>query len=179
MEGMTLLEWFWNFTVYSFLGYLLERLFAAAVGSDNQTRRCFWLLPLCPVYGLAVTAVLALPDTLLRLPWLPVWAGIVTTAVEYAVHWAYETVLHVRFWDYSPLRFQLRGRVCLPFSVAWGLLAAGAVLWIQPTLDALIAAVPPEVTLAAAVLLTADSLVTVFYLLQTGDITFTARRKWA
>jgi len=52
-----LTEWFWNFMLYSFLGYLVERLFAAAARMENQTRRCLWLLPLCPVYGLAMTAV--------------------------------------------------------------------------------------------------------------------------
>lgn len=165
-------EWFWNFTIYSFFGYLLERLFAAAAGSENQTRRCFWLLPLCPVYGLAVTAVLALPP--LRLPWLPILGGITTTAVEYAVHWLYDRWLGIQFWDYSPLRFQIKGRVCLPFSIAWGLLVTAAVLWIQPALNTLIPAIPPGLTLSAMLLITADGLVTVRYLLQTGDVTFTA-----
>ena len=176
---MALTFWFWNFAVYSFLGYLLERLFAAAASAENQTRRCFWLLPLCPVYGLAVTAVLALPPFMLRLPWLPLWAGAVTTAVEYAVHWAYETFLGVRFWDYSPLRFQLQGRICLPFSLAWGILSAAAVLWVRPAVSAVIAAIPPGMTLAAVLLMAADGAVTVFYLLRTGDVTFTARRRSA
>jgi len=48
----------WRFWLYSFLGYLLEKAFAAASASPHQTRKCFLLLPLCPVYGLAVLAVL-------------------------------------------------------------------------------------------------------------------------
>ena len=173
-------KWFWTIVLYSFFGYLLERLFAAAIRAENQTRRCFWLLPLCPVYGLAVAAVLALPPSFLRLPWLPVWGGIVTTTVEYAVHWLYDRWLGVQFWDYSPLRFQIHGRVCLSFSIAWGLLVTGAVLFLQPLLDTLISAIPPMLTLAAMLLITADGLVTVRYLVQTGDVTFTVlRRKWA
>ena len=54
--------WFWQFLLYSFLGYLLEKGFAALSGSPRQTRKCFLLLPLCPVYGLGVLAVLALPE---------------------------------------------------------------------------------------------------------------------
>ncbi len=168
-------DWFWNFVLYSFFGYLLERLFAAAARAENQVRRCFWLLPLCPVYGLAVTAVLALPPSMQRYPWLPVAGAVVTTAVEYAVHWLYQTWLGVQFWDYSSLRFQLKGRICLPFSIAWGILVSAAVVLIQPVMDDLIAAIPPEATLAAMLLLTADSLVTLRYLTQTGDVTFTAR----
>lgn len=171
-------EWFWNCMLYSFLGYLVERLFAAAARMENQTRRCLWLLPLCPVYGLAMTAVLALPAAWKTLPWLPLAAGAVTTAVEYAVHWVYEKWLHVRFWDYTGLPLQIGGRVCLMFSLAWGALASAAVLIIQPRLDALIPHIPPGITAAALFLLTADGLVTVRYLTETGDVTFTARR-WA
>ena len=50
--------WLWLFCLYSFLGYLLEKIFAAVTGSRHQVRKCFLLLPLCPVYGLAMLAVL-------------------------------------------------------------------------------------------------------------------------
>ena len=53
-------RWFLYFLIYSFLGYCLEKLFAYAVHSDRQVRKCFLLLPLCPVYGLAMTVVVAL-----------------------------------------------------------------------------------------------------------------------
>ena len=73
----------WRFWLYSFLGYLLEKAFAAATASPHQTRKCFLLLPLCPVYGLAVLAVLALPPTLRDGFWrLAFWGGAAATAVE-------------------------------------------------------------------------------------------------
>ena len=53
-------RWYVYFLFYSFAGYVLEKLFARAIHSDRQVRKCFLLLPLCPVYGLAMTAVLAL-----------------------------------------------------------------------------------------------------------------------
>ena len=43
--------WFWLFLLYSFGGYVLEKLYAAARRSPHQVRKCFLLLPLCPVYG--------------------------------------------------------------------------------------------------------------------------------
>ena len=52
--------WYWF--AYSFLGYCLEKLFAAATRSGHRLRRCFVFLPLCPVYGLALLAVLALSN---------------------------------------------------------------------------------------------------------------------
>ena len=49
----------WYFWIYSFFGFLLEKAFAAATHSPHRVRRCFLLLPLCPVYGLGMLAVLA------------------------------------------------------------------------------------------------------------------------
>ena len=53
-------RWFLYFLTYSFLGYCLEKLFARAVRSPERVRKCLLLLPLCPVYGLAMTVCAAL-----------------------------------------------------------------------------------------------------------------------
>lgn len=66
--------WLWNFWVFSFLGWCLERLFAALTRSPQQRRRCLLLLPLCPVYGLGMAAVLAPARSLShRLAALCIW----------------------------------------------------------------------------------------------------------
>ena len=52
--------WFWTFIFYSLAGYGLEKLYAFAVRARHRVRKCFLLLPLCPVYGLAMVAVLRL-----------------------------------------------------------------------------------------------------------------------
>ena len=44
-KGRTYMIWFWLFWFYSFLGYLLERMFAKVVRSERQVRKCFLLLP--------------------------------------------------------------------------------------------------------------------------------------
>ena len=162
--------WLWQFWTYSFLGYLLEKAFAAATHSPHQVRRCFFLMPMCPVYGLGVMAVLALPpemsDSFLSLAW---WGGVTATAVEYAVHLAYDWLLHVRFWDYSEVLGNLRGRVCLPFSVIWGLLIALALPPLQSWLVPLLRQIPPLVTYPMLLLFTADAVLSVRILQQTRD----------
>ena len=72
----------WYFWIYSFLGYLLERAFAAVTHAEHQGRRCFLLLPLCPVYGLGMLAVLALPPDWTEGGWLVISGGLAATAVE-------------------------------------------------------------------------------------------------
>ena len=162
--------WLWQFWTYSFLGYLLEKAFAAATHSPHQVRRCFFLMPMCPVYGLGVMAVLALPpemrDSFWHLAW---WGGLTATAVEYAVHLAYDWLLHVRFWDYSEVPGNLRGRVCLPFSVIWGLLIALALPPLQSWLVPLLRQIPPLVTYTMLLLFTADAVLSIRILQQTRD----------
>ena len=162
--------WLWQFWTYSFLGYLLEKAFAAATHAPNQVRRCFFLMPMCPVYGLGMLAVLALPLGCQEGLWLVMWGGLAATAVEYAVHWAYETFLHVRFWDYTRVWGNLHGRVCLPFTAAWGVLTALAVRWVQPGVEALAARVPGEVTCLCLLVFTVDALVSARLLWVTGDV---------
>jgi uncharacterized membrane protein len=160
---------FWEFIYYSFLGYLVEKAYARATGAEKQTRKCLLLLPLCPVYGLAMAALLAMPEPLLRSWRVIVTGAVVTTAVEYGVHWAYEALLHVHFWDYTGVRGNLKGRVCLPFTLAWGALSAVAVWLFQPLLLVVLPFVSPWVTLAAMLLFTADAVCSARLLWVTGD----------
>ena len=60
------------------------------------------------------------------------------------------------FWDYSNTHLDLNRRVCFPFGIAWGILSALAVRYVQPLLVPVIEAVPPWVTLTAILLLTVD-----------------------
>lgn len=162
---------FLRFLVYSFLGFWLETAYAACTGARRESRRCCWLLPLCPVYGLGVLAVLALPDAVRENFFaLALWGGAAATAVEFAVHWAYETWLGVRFWDYKAQRWNLGGRVCLRFSLAWGVLIALTLPPLEALLTPLLEAVPPWVTFVLMLAATADGVCTVRLLRRTGDI---------
>lgn len=157
----------WYFWIYSFLGYLLEKAFAKVTGARQQGRKCFLLLPLCPVYGLGMLTVLARSD--LRGFPLILWGGIAATAVEYFVHWAYEAWFGVRFWDYSGVWGNLHGRVCLPFSLIWGILTAAAVRWVQPGVHAAVLQTIPEVTWLCLMVFTVDSVLSARVLHRTGD----------
>lgn len=160
--------WLWYFWIYSFLGWLVELAFAVASRSEDRRRRCLLLLPLCPVYGLGMLAVLALPP--MGGSGLAIFGGLTATAVEYAYHWAGERFLGVRFWDYRRVPGNLRGRVCLPFSLAWGLLVWAAVRFVQPGAAALAEAVPAWLTYGCLLIFTADLVCSLRFLRVTGDL---------
>ena len=53
---------------------------------------------------------------------------IVGSVVEYVCSWGQEMLFGSTSWDYSALPFNLNGRICLLYSVFWGLLG---VLWMK------------------------------------------------
>ena len=174
MEGV-FLTWFWSFIAYSFMGFLLEAAFAAAVGG-RRDRKGLWVLPLCPVYGAGACLILALTAPVAaRPPAVFALGGLTATAAEYLAALYHERVLGVSFWNYDGLPGNLRGRVCLPFSLAWGVLALGLVYWVHPALAPWLARIPAPVGWMALATALTDGLLTAFLLRRTGD---TARLSW-
>lgn len=161
------MDLFWCFLFYSFIGFLLEITFAKLTGG-NPHRKCFLFLPLCPVYGLGAGTVAVLVPADLPPALIILIGGALTTAWEYITAAFYEDVLGVSFWDYSDMPLNLHGRICLPFSIAWGLLCIPLVRFLHPLLLALPFAPPPFVTLLAALALTADAAISSVLLLGSG-----------
>ena len=146
--------WLWNFWIFSFWGWCLERLFAAVTHSPRHRRR--W--------------VLALPAPLLSGWRLYFFGSLAATAVEYLYHWWGDCFLRVRFWDYTSVPGNLRGRVCLPFSLAWGLLMFPAVKLAAPAAAALALRVPPLLTWLCLMVFTADVVCSLRFLAVTHDL---------
>lgn len=160
---------FWYFLIYSFLGFLLEVLFARVTRSGKQDRKCMVLLPLCPVYGLGAVLIVLLPAAVQSRPLLLFLCGaLAATAAEYFMDWFYEKALGVRFWNYSSLPWNLNGRVCLLFSGAWGLLSLVLVVWVHPTIARWVSAIPAAWALPTALLVALDTGFTIYVLRATG-----------
>lgn len=160
----------WYFIVYSFTGFLLEVLFARVTRAAKQDRKCLLFLPLCPVYGLGALLILLLPDVIKGRPALLFLAGALTaTGVEYFMDWFYETVFRVRFWNYSTLPLNLNGRVCLPFSAVWGLLAIGLVDPVHPAVARWISFLPDRLALPVLFAVLADFILTALLLRTAGN----------
>ena len=159
----------WNLWFYSFCGWCLERLFAAVTRSPRQRRRCLLVLPLCPVYGLGMAAVLALPPLFLSGWRLYVFGGLTATAVEYLYHWWGEVFLDVRFWDYSTVPGNLHGRISLPFSLAWGFLLFPAVK-LAPIVADIVSRTPPLLTWLCLMIFTIDAVCSLRFLAVTHDL---------
>ena len=153
-------RWLWYFLIYSFLGYCLEKVYAFATHSPKQVRKCFLLLPLCPVYGLAMMACAALIPADSNFILQIITGGLLCTAAEYLVHWYYDQVFAVQFWNYSAVAGNIRGRICPQFSLIWGILSAAAIRWLHPVIAVGAEEIPPPITFTVWILLAADCVIT-------------------
>ena len=95
--------------------------------------------------------------------------GLTATAAEYLTALFYHYVLHVSFWDYRGLPGSLQGRVCLPFSLTWGLLSVVLVRWFHPLVSPWLAAIPAPVSWAALAVFLCDAVFSAVLLRRTGS----------
>ena len=148
-------ELLWIFFLYAFLGWCTEVIFAA-VKTGEFVNRGFLLGPVCPIYGLGVAFVLLLLMPLQE-NLLILYAGsvVITSALEFLVGWLAEKLLHQRLWDYSDMPFNLKGYICLAFSLVWGVACVLVVRVIQPLIMALIHWLPHTLGLVLLALFSA------------------------
>ena len=114
----------WIFLIYAFLGWCCEVAFAA-VNKGKFVNRGFLNGPVCPIYGfgmlIVVTALWRLKGNLIL---LFLGSAALTTALEFVTGWVLEKFFHDKWWDYSDMPFNIKGYICLKFTVLWGLAAS-------------------------------------------------------
>ncbi len=114
----------WFFFLFSFLGVLVEMIFCYAQEGVIESRVGLLYLPLSPIYGLGGVVLTLYLKRFITEPVLMFLAGIVVgTILEYVASLVMEKVFKTVFWDYSDKPLNLHGRVCLQYSVYWGLLS--------------------------------------------------------
>lgn len=162
------MHWLWYFIIYSFLGFLLEVAFARVIRHPKRDRKCFLLLPLCPVYGLGACLILWLAPMVQSPLWVMIAGGLAATGAELIMGAFYRFALGVRFWDYNGMPGSLGGLICPVFSLCWTALALLLVYWLHPLIAGAAAMVPAWPAPPALILLAVDALVSCVALRRTG-----------
>lgn len=124
---------YWFF-LYGFIGWGVEVVYAAAK-THKLVNRGFLCGPICPIYGFGMVgliysvSLIPMPDSGSMSAVAIFFIGmILTTAIELVGGWALFKIYHIRWWDYSNMKFNLGGYICPQFSLLWGL---GSVLMIK------------------------------------------------
>ena len=131
MEHFSGYELLWMFFVYSFMGWILETVSATG--------------PFCVMYG--ITAVL-ISVGLQELTgfWLFLFSMIYATVAEWIAGHLIEMAFKERWWDYSEVKWNLDGYICLPTSLLWGVLGYVIVRWGNALNEVLLSLLPTLLT---------------------------------
>jgi len=129
-QGRSFYKLFWVFFIGCFAGVIVERLWAFIRYGAWEPRVGLIYGPFNLVYGLGAWALtMALYPVRNRSRLFSFLGGMVIgSAVEYGCSLFQELVFGSVSWDYSNRPFNLNGRICLQYSIYWGVLG---VLWIK------------------------------------------------
>lgn len=135
-------ELVWIFIIYAFFGWCTEVSYAA-LDTGKFVNRGFLNGPYCPIYGcgivIVVTILTPLKENLLLL-----FVGLVllTTTLEFLTGYILEKAFHNKWWDYSDKPFNVKGYICLKFSILWGLACTFVMEILHPVIYKLITWIP-------------------------------------
>lgn len=120
------------FIVYSVLGWCMETVYCSVL-ERRFVPRGFLFGPMCPIYGVGVLMMICWFQPLMDRPVVfYLTATVCMSAWEYLVGWFLETTTHIKYWDYSMYRFNLKGRICLWVCLMWGVLSFLVLYFIHP-----------------------------------------------
>ena len=141
------------FFVYGFLGWCTEVIFAA-FKQHRFVNRGFLNGPICPIYGVGVTLVIACLEAFQsNLLLLYISSVILVTVLEGVTGWAIDKLFHNKWWDYSKLPFNIGGYVCLLFSLIWGVACVFIVYFVHPLIHQVLSLIPHTAGIALIAIL--------------------------
>ena len=161
------------FIIYSIVGYIIETLFGIITKGVWESRQSFLYGPFCGIYGLgAVVLIVSLQYFNKNANKLFIGGFIVGSIVEYLVSLVGELIFHVKWWDYSNMPLNINGRICVCYSILWGLLAVYFMMFFHPKIEKLIKQIKTKktmkilkiTTVIISVILLFDFLITMYAL---------------
>lgn len=143
------------FVIYSFLGFVVETIFGMLTKGVIESRRSCFYGPFCCIYGLGAAIMIPGLKKFKRSNWTLFIAGAIEgSVIEYVVGWIGEVIFQIKWWDYSNMPFNIHGRICILFSVFWGLLALVLIRLINPYIEILIDKIPKKIFNVTTIILT-------------------------
>lgn len=136
IQGFTITTLLAYFIIYSIIGFIIETIFGILTKGVLESRKSFIIGPFCSIYGLgAVIMILALQKFKKNNYTLFFGGFLVGSIIEYVVSLIGEAIFHVVWWDYSDMAFNINGRICVAFSMFWGILAIYLITHFNPKVD--------------------------------------------
>ena len=132
------------FVIFSFLGWVWE-VFLSFTTTGVFINRGMLFGPWTPIYGFGGIGVLLLSKKFKK-PWqLFLAAFIISGVLEYLTATILEEVYGAKWWDYNMLYFNIQGKICLEYLLAFAVVACLAVYLVVPKIDILFKKINPKI----------------------------------
>lgn len=154
MLHYTIIQWLFFFYFYCFFGWVFESTYVS-LKSRKFVNRGFMRGPFLPIYGSGgiMMLVVSMPfrDNLV----LTYIAGCIgATVLEFVTGTVMEALFKVRYWDYSKLKFNYKGYICLSSTLAWGFLTIFMTEFLHKGVENIVLSIPEQVMTILTIILT-------------------------
>jgi len=120
------------FFIYSFLGWAME-VTLTLITDKKFVNRGFLLGPCCPIYGCGCVLLnLLLHNYTNNVLVLFILTLFTCSLLEYITSFLMEKIFKLRWWDYSQMRFNINGRICLETMTPFSILGVLAIKFATP-----------------------------------------------
>lgn len=113
--------YFLLFLTYSIMGWIMEMI-VTLIGDKEIVNRGFLIGPYCPIYGTCSILMILLLGKITNPILLFILSITICSIGEYFTSYIMEKIFKARWWDYSHMKFNLNGRICLRNCLFFGIL---------------------------------------------------------
>ncbi len=131
MDVLLIEKYFLWFILYSIIGWTYEVVLFLFT-EKKFVNRGFLNGPYCPIYGYGALLVTITLSSIENILWLFLVGAVLTCTLEYLTSYAMEKLFNARWWDYSNMKCNINGRICLLGAAAFGTMTVLAVKVIHP-----------------------------------------------
>ncbi len=124
------------FAIYSFTGWIIEVIYRSFT-MRKIINPGFLFGPFVPVYGIGALFIILIQNYIstVHIAGQFIIYVIVLSIIEYFTGEFFEQLFNLKLWDYSDSKFNIKGKVSLVFSLAWGILAIGVSHLLHPIIS--------------------------------------------
>lgn len=141
------------FMVYSFAGWILESV-SKTIAQRKFVNSGFLTGPFCPIYGFGALIMQLCLQFLKDQPIILFIAAFFLLSIwEYIVGILLEKIFKTKYWDYSHLKFNFQGRICLKNSLYWGILGVVFIRLLHPFVQTYIEMLPIDLLLYIVIII--------------------------
>lgn len=120
-----------KFAIYTFLGFWMESIYVSIYKKEIYFSG---LLkgPFIPLYGFGALLILAISPFAQNNFDLFFYSMVTCTFIEYLTHFFLQYDAKVQIWDYTELKQRFSNRICMFYTLIWGILGILLVNIIDP-----------------------------------------------